>query len=594
MAGAASSSAIPGACERSTSGRLPLASTVGPDDHAPMTWDRVVRRGLVVDGTGTPPRIADVAIDGGRIAAVGGLIGPGAETIDARGCWVTPGFIDPHTHLDAQLCWDPSGSPSNRHGVTTVVLGLCGFGVAPCPEGGDEYLLRALEVVEEIPYQSTRAGVPFGWRSWREYRDHLAGQPLGVNAAGFVPHSALRYFAMGERARTEVANADDRAAMVAELRDALAAGAVGLATSRGPNHVDGFHQPVPSRLADFAELEELVGACRGKLWQINVETKFSHDARALIEEIETYARWTREASARLTWTPFYAEPGETVWQEVLAHNERLNAEGVEVAPQITAVPITLLLRFDERSFLTGVTGWQEVLKGFFRESPEGRKARLMDPEVRAVMKRGGGDPKNPLTPDFDLWTFTVAPSRPELAGRSLAAAAREEGVHPVDLLCDQVVNDDLATGVEVPVLNRSREGAVRLLEDPRTLLGLGDSGAHVMSVTNYRYPTFLLAELVKAGELSLELAINRMTQVPARMHGLGDRGVLQPGAAADLCIIDPDRLALGAPEVRHDLPGGAPRLLQPGFGYRAVFVNGTRVIDRDEPTGAAPGRVLKA
>jgi N-acyl-D-aspartate/D-glutamate deacylase len=382
--------------------------------------------------------------------------------------------------------------------------------------------------------------------------------------------------------------------MCLELRDALDAGAIGLATSRGPNHVDGFQAPVPSRLADHEELATLVDECRGRLWQINVETKFSRDASALIREVEIYAEWTRRADARLTWTPFYAEPGETVWQDVLAHNARLNESGLVVAPQITAVPITLLLRFDERSFLTEISGWEEALRGFFRLGPEARKARLLEPEVRAKMKAGRGDPKNPLTPDFALWTFTWTPSRPALGGRVLAEVAAEQRVHPIDFLCDQVVADDLATLVDVPVLNRSRGGAVRLLEDPYTLLGLGDAGAHVMSVTNYRYPTFMLAELVqRSEELPLEQAIAQLTSVPARLHGLRERGVLGVGAAADLCVIDPERIALGAVEVRHDLPGDEPRLVQSGQGYRAVFVNGVQTLVEDTPTGAAPGLMLR-
>jgi len=564
-----------------------------------VAHDLILRDGLVVDGTGSAPYLADVAIDAGRIAAVVPTDKRAAlqakESFDARGCWVTPGFVDPHTHLDAQLCWDPAAAPSNRHGVTTVIFGLCGFGVAPCPDGGGEYLLRSLEVVEEIPYASTREGVPFGWRSWRDFRDHIASQALGVNAAGFVPHSALRYFAMGDRARKETATAEDRQRMVAELEDALAAGAVGFATSRGPNHVDGDHQPVPSRLADARELEDLVAACRGRIWQINVETKFSHDSAALIDEVERYAEWSRKAGARLTWTPFYAEPGETVWQEVLDHNRRLNESGVEVSPQITAVPITLLLRFEEGSFLTAIPGWADALRGFFRLSPQEQKARLLDPKVRDAMKIEGVDPKHPLNPDFNYWTFTLCPSRPELSGRSLAEAALSDGVHPVDLLCDQVVRDDLATLIDIPIFNRSQEGVLRFLEDPYTLLGLGDAGAHVMSVTNYRYPTFLLAKLVLQEQaLPLELAINRLTQVPARLHGLRDRGVLSPGMAADVCVIDPERLRLGPVGVRHDLPGNSPRLYQAGIGYRAVFVNGRQTIENDEPTGAAPGEMLRA
>ncbi len=555
----------------------------------------ILRGGTIVDGTGAPARKGDLAIDDGRIAAVGEVLGAGTTEIDARGCWVTPGFIDPHTHLDAQLCWDPSGSPSNRHGVTTVIFGLCGFGVAPCPPDGGEYLLRALEVVEEIPYESTRRGVPFSWNTWREYRDFIAAQPLGVNTAGFVPHSALRYAVMGDRARSEVATAADREAMVDELRDAIEAGAVGFATSRGPNHVDGHGDPMPSRNADAAELEALVKACSGRLWQINVETKFSHDAQALIQEIETYAEWTRAAGARMTWTPFYAEPGETVWKDVLEHNTRLNDSGLRVAPQITAVPITLLLRFDDRSVFSAVTGWQEVLRGFYKDSDDAKLTRLRDSNVRAVMKQGGGDPKNPLTPNFDLWTFSLTPSRPELSGQTLSEAAASEGIHPVDLLCDQIIRDELATLIDVPILNRSKEGVVRLLEDPGTLLGLGDSGAHVMSVTNYRYPTFLLQELVqRERSISIETAINRMTLVPAEIHGLNDRGALLPGWAADVCVIDPEEIQLGPVRVENDLPGEAPRLVQSGLGFRAVFVNGVKTIDCDQLTGERPGQMLSA
>ena len=560
-----------------------------------MQVDCLIRGAEIVDGTGAPRRSGDMAILDGRIVGLGDVQAQARREIDAEGCWLTPGFIDPHTHLDAQLCWDATGSPSNLHGVTTVVMGLCGFGVAPCPPGGSEYLLRSLEVVEEIPYACTREGVPFAWSSWSEYRDHLAARPLALNVAGFVPHSALRYYVMGERARGEVANAEDRAAMVRELEDAFAAGAVGFATSRGPNHVDGYREPVPSRYADAEELQALVSACRGRVWQINVETKFSHDAAALTAEVERYAAWSRAAGARLTWSPFHAEPGESVWREVLDHNRKLNDSGVAVAPQVTAVPITLLLRFDEPSFLTSVTGWEEALAGFFDLEPKERMLRLAEPAVRAAMKRGGGDPRQPLTPDFELWSFARTPTRPALAGVSVAEAARRDGRHPVDLFCDQVIADELASLFDVPVVNRSREGATRLVEDEGTLLALGDSGAHVMSVTNYRYPSFVLGELVRErGELPLELAINRLTQVPAQWHGLPERGVLREGAVADLCVIDPSRLGVDPVSVRHDLPGGSPRLYQAGRGYRCVMVAGQPVVEEDRPTGATPGRMLRA
>jgi len=557
--------------------------------------DLVLRDGLLVDGSGDAPQAGDVAIEAGRIVAVGRVKERGREEIDATDCWVTPGFVDPHTHLDAQLCWDPSGSPCSAHGVTSVVLGLCGFGVAPCPPDGGEYLLRALEVVEEIPYAATRLGVPFTWQTWREYRDHLAGQDLGVNVAGFVPHSSLRYAVMGERARQDEATEADRAAMVAALEDALDAGAIGFATSRGPNHVDGFGEPVPSRHADEAELEALVGACRGRLWQINVETKFSGDAAALRSEVGRYAAWTRRAGARMTWTPFYADPGVEIWNEVLAENADWNAEGLRIAPQVTAVPITLLLRFDERSVFTAIPGWSKVLKGYFSDAPGGKKRRLADPEVRRVMKQAEPVPRNPLNPDFEHWTLTVVPSDPSLSGKSVAQLARDTGRDPVDALCDQVLADDLGTLIDVPILNRDGPGVIELITDPHTVVGLGDAGAHVMSVTNYRYPTYLLGELVhRRGRLSVEAAVRLLTSAPAELHGLEDRGRIREGKAADLCVIEPDRLALDPVEVAYDLPGDKPRLVQRGRGFRAVFVNGERAIADDEPTGRRAGRMLSA
>ena len=410
-------------------------------------FDCVLRNGTIIDGSGDPAYTGDLAIVRDRIAAVGRIEERGRNEIDASGCWITPGFVDPHTHLDAQLCWDASGSPSNRHGVTTVVLGLCGFGIAPCPESGGDYLLKALEVVEEIPYATTRAGVRFEWQSWPEYRDYLETRPLGVNAAGYVPHSSLRFAVMGERARHEVASESDRAAMVEALEEALAAGAIGFATSRGPNHVDGYGDPVPSRLADTAELEALVQACRGRLWQINVETKFSGDATALTREIETYAAWSRAADARLTWSPFFSEAGSAVWRDLLAHNAQLNASGVRVAPQISPVPITMLLRFDERSAFSAMKGFREALAGFDSESSTARKERLADPATRRSLREGLGtpDPSHPLSPDLERWRLTFVPSQPERTGKTVAEVARIEGLDPIDLLCDQIVAHDLAT-----------------------------------------------------------------------------------------------------------------------------------------------------
>jgi N-acyl-D-amino-acid deacylase len=479
------------------------------------------------------------------------------------------------------------------HGVTSVVIGLCGFGVAPCADGAGEYLLRSLEMVEEIPFESTSLGVPFAWESWADYRRYIGRLPLGVNVAGFVPHSALRYFVMGERARGDVASDDDRTALAAELRRSIEAGALGLATSRGPNHSDAAGEPVPSRHADDAEMQALVRECAGRVWQINVRTKFSNDAQALLAEVDAYAAWAGAAGARLTWTPFHAEPGNDVWRQVLAQTHRLNRGGVCVVPQVAVQPVTVVFRFDEFSYVVFVPGWSEALTGFFDLDADGRMARLRDPAVRAAMRAAPENPERMFAPAYVEWVVLASPSRPGAVGCSLADVAAEMRVHPAELLCDLVIADGLATVIQVPVVNRGREGIAALIDDDDTLIGLGDAGAHVTSVRNYTYPTDLLAHWVRdEGVLTLERAVHRLTGHVAEFLGLGGRGVLAPGMAADVTVFDLDRLTLGPMSYEHDLPGGAPRLFQPGQGYVATVVNGRVALTEDETTGAAAGQLL--
>lgn len=562
----------------------------------PVELDLAVRGGSVVDGTGAARFRADVGVRDGVIVEVGTLSGSAATEIDASGCYVTPGFIDPHTHLDAQLCWDPAARPSSLHGVTTVVLGLCGFGVAPCPPGGREYLLRSLEVVEEIPYESTVLGVPFGWSSWVDYFDHVGHQPLTVNVAGFVPHSALRYHVMGDRARGQAATAADRAALVTELRASLTAGAIGFATSRGPNHVDAFGEAVPSRFADDDELQALVGACRGRVWQINVETKFSGDAEGLIAEVDRYAAWSAAAGARLTWTPLHAEPGTTVWRQVMARNEVLNERrDLVVAPQVAASPITTVFRFDEFSYLAFVPGWEALTDGFYDLDAGDKVARLQDPGIRARLRDTPVDPTVMFTPDLSTWIVLASPSRPDAEGQSLKNLSVERRGQPVDVLCELIVADQLRTLIQVPAVNRDHDAAATLIRDAHTLLGLGDAGAHVRTINNFSYPSEVLAVLVRdEGRVELETAINRLTDRPARVLGLPDRGRVQVGSAADLVVLDLDSLHLGPITISHDLPGGAPRIVQDARGYRAIVVNGMVTLEDGQPTGHTPGKLARS
>jgi N-acyl-D-amino-acid deacylase len=557
-----------------------------------VTHDLVIRHGTVVDGTGAPPRRADLAIDGGIITVVGDVDEQGADELDAGGLVVTPGFVDPHTHLDAQLCWDPTAAPTCWHGVTTVVVGICGFGIAPCPPGGGEYLLRSLEVVEEIPYESTSVGVPFAWATWPEFIDYLGSLPLGVNVAGMVPHSPLRYAVMGERARHEPATAEDRVALASALREAFAHGALGFATSRGPNHNDAFGDPVPSRHADDLELQALVGECRGRPWQINVATKFAGDADALLAEVDGYASWTEAVGARLTWTPLFAEPGTDTWRRVLARNRELN-DRVAVSPQVIAQPVTATLRFDRPSAARAVVGWEAAMARFFAADRSARAAMLREEGFREELRAAPEDCSRMLAPCYDEWVVSASSDRAAL-GRTVASLARARRAAPSDVVCDLVADDDLATELQVPVVNRDRGASAALVADTHTLAGLGDAGAHVTSVTSYTYPTDMLARLARdQGTLPLEAAVERLTSRPARFLGVPGRGALRPGYAGDACVIDLDRLAVGPLEVRTDLPAGAPRLYRGAVGYDAIVVNGVATVRDGRPTGDRPGRVLR-
>jgi N-acyl-D-amino-acid deacylase len=558
-----------------------------------MTFDTVIRGGKIVDGTGTPTRTADVGIRDGVIAEVGDALERGRDEIDADGLVVTPGFVDPHTHLDAQLCWDAAASPSSLHGVTSVVLGICGFGIAPCHDGDGEYLLRSLEAVEEIPYASASLGVGFEWTTWGEFMRHLATSELGVNAAGMVPHSALRYYVMGERGRSERATADERNAMTAELRRGISDGALGFATSRGPNHTDGSGDPVPSRAADDDELRALVRECRGRVWQINVATKFAGDAGDLNAEVDRYAKWSEEAGARLTWSPLFAEPGSTFWKDVLDHNRGLN-EHTTVAPQVNPQAVTVTLRFDRPSVATLIPGWEATMHRYYAAPHAERLTMLGSEELRAALRATPENASVMFAPDYAAWVISASPSRADLLGTNLRAAADRVGAGSIDFLCDLLARDDLGTELQIPAVNRDAAGAAAMCADDHALIALGDAGAHVTSVTSYTYPTDLLARVVRdEGRITLENAVQRITSRPARYFGLAGRGELTSGFAADVCVIDLDELALAPLRVRHDLPGGAPRLYRAAQGYAAVLVNGDVTVDHDEYTGRRPGQFVR-
>jgi N-acyl-D-amino-acid deacylase len=561
-----------------------------------VTADTVVVGGLVVDGTGAAPFQADVAITDGVISAIGtGL--SGRRTIDAADAWVTPGFVDPHTHLDAQLFWDPTGRPSVQHGVTTVFIGACGFGIAPCADGAEEYLLRSLEAVEEIPYADMQAGVPFGWHTFGEYLGALDALPLGVNVGALVPHSPLRHSVLGD-------DAAERSATPAEIRDligaldaALTAGAFGFASSRGPNHVDGNGRPVPSRAADDSELEALVARCAGRVWQINVKSKGDPTGRSTADEVAVYAEWSSRHGVALSWTPLLVPVGtDGVGSTMLADQAlRLTEAGTAVYPQVCPMPMVTDISLIEPSILRSIPVWAEFAAAVAAAGSSDARATLLgDDTWRSRLREVPENPGSLMGPVYDRWVIGASPSHPELAGRDLASIADDIDKHPIDVMLDVLIDDGFATVIQAAVVNLDQDLVSGLVRHDGTLIGLGDAGAHVRSITNYSYPTSVLHGMV-LGErsLSIEHAVRLMTSRPAEIFGLTDRGVLRVGAQADLCVIDPNSLHPGTARISHDLPAGGGRLMQTPRGMRAVLVNGELAVHDDQPTNNRTGQLLR-
>jgi len=559
--------------------------------------NQVIRGGTVVDGTGSPPFQGDVIVDGTRIVAVtrGDSGGAASTTIDATGMVVAPGFIDPHTHLDAQLFWDAAASPSPLHGVTTAVIGNCGFGLAPSVDDRGEAVLRILEVAEEIPLEVMQTGVRVTWRSWAEYADALDALPLGLNIAAFVPHSPLRMAALGDSSVADDVSDEQLTVLVSMLEDALDAGALGLSSSRGPNHIDGTGRPVPSRLARDEEFRRLVACLGGRVWQMNVRAKLSVGVGPLREEVSTYAEWATAAGCRLTWTPLMAASGDKGWRQLLDVTRRFADAGGVVVPQIMPSPMMGALSFDVPcSLLVAINGWHALFGDWTSLRPAERRRRLADPTFRSVMRSAGTSGDHPFDPRFDKFAVLVSPSRPDLMGASLLSVA-DGASDPVDAFCDLLIADDLQTVLQFPVANDSPDDVVELLTSEGPMIGLSDAGAHVNSITNYSYPTHLLAHHVRDTRvMTLAEGVRAMTSTPADLLGLPDRGRIRPGAAADLCVIDLAALELGPTERRADLPAGGGRLYRGATGFRAVLVNGVTVVEADQSTGRAAGRLLRA
>jgi N-acyl-D-aspartate/D-glutamate deacylase len=555
-------------------------------------FDMVLRGGTVVDGSGSPAAVADVGIVADRIVAVGSLDEPANRTIDVDGSVVCPGFIDLHTHYDAQLLWDDTANPSSLHGVTTVIGGNCGFSIAPLARGDADYIRRMMAVVEGIPLSALASSGHWDWTSFSEYLARI-DRGLAVNAGFMVGHSAVRRAVMGDDATRAEASPEQLAAMVELVGASLADGGLGFSSSLGEGHTDGDGRPVPSRAAAFEEFVSLAGSLRG---HPGTTLEFIPTVGPIPDaRMQLMAEMSLAADRPLNWNLLGSLASEEIFEQQL----RASDVAAEQGAHVIALALPDLMRMRASTLLPGLPGWGEVVGS----DAATRRATVADPDARARLREGAeraSERSLGVLDDFAL--MEVGDPGSTWAGRSLGEIASVRGTDVIDVLLDVVLVEALTLYVVLPSLTpslgRSDEGwraRVEVWKDPRVMLGGSDAGAHLDLMCHANYPTVVLGEVVRRrGLLSLEQAVEMMTDRPARHYGLARRGRVAPGWFADLVVFDPDEVGSRATELRRDLPGGGERLCAGSRGIAHVFVGGREVITDGADTGERPGRVLRS
>ena len=563
-----------------------------------MTYDLLIKNGTVVDGSGNPGYRADVGVSGGKIVAIGRINERAKQTIDAEGHIVSPGFVDGHTHMDAQIFWDPIGSCSSYHGVTSVVMGNCGFTLAPCKQEDADMVFRNLERAEDLSRDAMLEGIDWRWETFPEFLDVIDELPKGINYAGYIGHSALRTYVMGERAFSDGASEDDVRKMQHLVKQAMQAGAIGFSTSRTFNHLTADDRPVASRIAEWDEVRAIVNAVgeTGKgLFEIAGEAPGRDPAR--IAEYHGRLRdLAVESGVPQTWGMFSVRAAPDLWRPYFDLLDETAAAGGRMFAQVHSRALSSLLSFESNTPFDTWDYWSD-----FRQLPLAEQAaKMRNSEIKAKLievasreytgPRVVGAEARPPEWDYIYPMDDMVYDKP-----SMAELARAKGVHPVELMIDMALERDLKMFFRQPIANEDQSQVLDMMKHPRSVITFSDSGAHVSQIMDSSLQTHLLSYWVREKQaMTLEEAVKQITYNTATMWGLHDRGLIREGMAADFVVFDPDTIGARMPDVVHDLPAGAKRLKQTADGILNTVVNGEILLTNNEHSGAVPGRLLRS
>jgi len=563
-----------------------------------MSYDIVIKNGMVVDGSGSARYRADIGITGDKITRIGRINEKAKQTIDAEGHVVSPGFVDGHTHMDAQVFWDPIGSCSSYHGVTSVVMGNCGFTLAPCKQEDADLVFRSLERAEDLSRDAMLEGIDWTWETFPEFLDAVDNLPKGINYAGYIGHSALRTYAMGERAFEEEASEDEVRQMQQIVKEAMHAGAIGFSTSRTFNHTTADDRPVASRLANWEEVRAIVNAVgeTGKgVFEIAGEAPGRNPER-IREYHDRLRNLAVESGVTQTWGMFSVKAAPDIWRPYFDLLDETAAAGGRMFAQVHTRGLNNILSFESATPYDNWDVWRDI-----RALPLAEQiTALKNPDIKAklveVANREYTGPRivgaeiRPADWDYVYPMDDMAYDKP-----SMAQLAREKGVDPVELMIDMALERDLKMFFRTPIANENQDHVLEMIKHPRSVVTFSDSGAHVSQIMDSSLQTHLLSYWVREKEaLTLEEAVKQITYNTATLWGLHDRGLLREGMAADVVVFDPETIGPDMPEVLNDLPAGARRLKQTASGIQNTVVNGEIFLTNNEHSGATAGRLLRS